>query len=199
MKPVLTILSLLILCSSFGYGRDATWEIYGAIRTENLETVKTGLAADTNAVNAVFEKKWTLLHWAAEHGSTNGTQILKLLLTNGAKVDARNHRSRTPLFAAAIFNNAEGTKILIAYGAKVNARDDGGSTPLHWAALGGCYDAAKVLVANHASVNAKDSGSKTPLTLALEEQKDSLKDGDANLLKQYEKIIALLRENHAKK
>jgi ankyrin repeat protein len=199
MKQTAIILSLLTLCSSFVYARDTVGEIYDAIQHEDVEMVKTALAADTNAVNYVGEKKYTLLHFAAEHSSSNGTKILKLLLASGAKVEAKNHIGQTPLFGAVIYNNPEGTKILIEHGAKVNARQDDGRTPLHCAALNGYCDVARVLIASDAAISAKSSDGKTPLALALEEQEQSRKGGDTVLVKRYQDVITLLRESEKKK
>src|SRR5437867_116319 len=99
MKQVITILSLLTFCCS-SVGAD----ICEAIRYEKVERVQTYLAAGTNAANFVGEKQFTPLHFAAEHRSSNGIQILKMLLPHGAKVDARNHIRQTPLFSAAVYD-----------------------------------------------------------------------------------------------
>ena len=120
MTPMFIILSALILSSSSVFAIDTVGEVYAAIRHEDVERVKAGLSADTNAVSFVVEKQFTMLHIAAEHSSSKGTQILELLLANGANVEAKNHRGQTPLFSAVIYDNAEGTQILIAHGANVN-------------------------------------------------------------------------------
>lgn len=192
MKRSVIILFILILGPHPAQAVDKTGEIYDAIKSENVEKVKINLAADTNAVNSVVEKRFTLLHFAAEHRSSNGTQILKLLLDKGAKVEARNHIGQTPLFCAAIYDNPEGTRILIAEGAKVNARSSDGRTPLDWAAVNGYCDVAKVLIANQADKKTRDSYGNTPLDFALQGRSDA--KGDAALTRQYNDMITLLQE-----
>src|ERR1035438_4029295 len=105
MRPVIIIFSLLAFCCS-----SARADICEAVRYERVERVQAYLAANTNAANFVGEKQFTPLHFAAEHSSSNGIQILKMLLAHGAKVDTRNHIRQTPLFGAVIFDNPEGTK-----------------------------------------------------------------------------------------
>lgn len=198
---VRTMLSLIVLpplvltaAANDEATRDIAGQIYGAIRSENVERVKSGIAADTNAVNGVAEKSFTMLHFAAEHSSSNGIEILKLLLTNGAKVDAKNIIGQTPLFSAVISDNPEGAKILIAHGAKINVRQDGGWTPLHLAALNGYSDVARVLIKNGATIKAKNSDKKTPLELALKQYESYRSERNAVFIKRYQEMITILRE-----
>jgi len=174
-------------------------DICEAVRYERVDRVQAYLAADTNAANFVGEKQYTPLHWAAEHSSSNGIQILKLLLAHGAKVDAKNHIDQTPLVLAAIYNNPTGARILIAHGAKVDERSGYGMTPLHYAARDGCFDVAAVLVASHADVNAKCPDGTTVLLLAYEGRQSAKSIGDTNLIERCEKTVAILREAHARK
>ena len=199
MKPIVIILSVLILYSSSVRATDSVGDIYDAIRREDVGGVKSTLAADTNAVNFVGEKAFTLLHFAAQHGSSNGTEILKFLLANGANIEAKNHIGQTPLFGAVIYDNLEGTKILIAHGAKVNVRQASGGTPLHAAAINSYCEVARALIRNGAAIKAKDSEGKTPLRLALEQQERYRAEGDAISSKRYQEMITLLREGEAKK
>lgn len=191
MKRIVIILSLLLLGSYLTQAFDKTGEIYEAIKNEDVDKAKIDLSADTNAVNSVLEKKFTLLHFAAEYRSSNGTEILKLLLGKGAKVEARNHIGQSPLFCAAAYDNPEGARILIAEGAKVNARQNDGRTPLHWAAVNGYCDVAKVLIANQANKQARDSNGKTPLDFALEGRSEAKEN--PILMRQYDEMIALLQ------
>lgn len=191
-------LPLVLFAGESPSARDTAGKIYDAVAHENVERVKTYLAADTNTVNFVSEKRFTLLHFAAEHGSSNGTEILKFLLANGAKVEAKNHIGQTPLFSAVIYDNAKGAEILLAHGAKIDVRQDDGRTPLHWAALCGYCDVARVLIKDKAAIRIKNSDGKMPLGLALEEQGRAAKEGDAVLIRRYKETVSLLRESGAK-
>jgi ankyrin repeat protein len=192
VKRIAIILSMLVLGSHLAQAIDKVGEIYDAIKNEDVEKVKINLAADTNAANSMLEKRFTLLHFAAEHRSSNGTEILKLLLDKGAKIEARNLIGQTPLFCAAAYDNPEGARILIAEGAKVNARQNDGRTPLHWAAVNGYCDVAKVLITNKANKKARDSNGNTPLDSALEGRSEA--KGNPHLTRQYNDMIALLQE-----
>ena len=84
----------------------------------------------------------------------------QILLSKGAKVDARDKSSRTPLRYAATYGNVEVTKvtsrsglgasrlgngqILVEHKADVEAVDDSGWTPLYFAANYGYADVAQV-------------------------------------------------------
>ena len=70
----------------------------------------------------------------AAWNNTNA-DVVKVLIEKGAKVDALNNLSQTPLHRAAYNNtNADVVKVLIEKGAKVDALDDFSQTPLHRAA-----------------------------------------------------------------
>lgn len=57
-------------------------------------------------------------------------------ITNGAQVDVRSEKGRTPLmFALAYRNSLESLRVLIDAGADVNGRGESGGTPLMAAAL----------------------------------------------------------------
>ena len=120
-------------------------DLYNAIRSENVKRVEIILARNTNVVDSVWEKNFTPLHFAARHSSSNGLEILKLLLSNGAKVEVKNHIGQTPLFSAVIYNNPEGIKILTEHDAKVNVRQGDGRTPLQWAVNNSNKDVADLL------------------------------------------------------
>jgi len=198
MKPTIIIFWCLTLCAPCMRAGDSVGSIYGAIQRENVEMVRTALSADTNAVNFVGEKRFTLLHFAAEHNFSNGIQILEMLLAKGAKIDARNHIHQTPLFSAVIYDNVPGTKVLLAHGAEVNARQDGGMTPLHCAARNGYCQVARVLIENKAAIKARTEAGETPVALALEELKDYRKEGNASMITRYEQMVSLLRKSEQK-
>ena len=64
----------------------------------------------------------------------NAAEIAKVLIDNGAEVNAKSDRGDTPLHWAAEKNAAEIAKVLIANGAEVNAKSDHGDYAF---ALGG--------------------------------------------------------------
>jgi ankyrin repeat protein len=164
--------------------------IHQAVFDGNIEAVKQHLAAGAEVDAKDDEFVATFLHWAAAGGQN---EIVELLITNGADVNAKDSLDGTPLHLAAREGHMETAELLIAEGAYVNAKTaDGGGTPLdvaiqfkeletadiirkhggktgvelsiHKAAEAGNIEAVKQHLAAGADVNAKEVGDKwTPL------------------------------------
>ncbi|HHT9105353.1 MAG TPA: ankyrin repeat domain-containing protein [Candidatus Wujingus californicus] len=102
-----------------------------AINLGDLTKVQEILAASPGLLNgATGDQEMTPLHLAANRGNT---EIVELLLTKGANIEAREFNGWTPLFSAVIIGQDEKTaKLLLDKGARVNARDLLGMTPLKW-------------------------------------------------------------------
>jgi ankyrin repeat protein len=100
------------------------------------------------------------LHWAAENGLT---EIAKLLLDQGAEVNARDNFANTPLHLAVRF--PEMVELLLARGAQVGARNAFGNTPLHLAV--GDRRVVELLLAAGADARARNLFDKTPLDYSL--------------------------------
>jgi ankyrin repeat protein len=128
------------------------------------------------------------LHCACNEGNV---KLVKSLVTNGAKVNAKGGYGDTPLhravqkstrFGNTVFDkhgviirretfiigneDVEIVKFLIASRADVNAKGRHGNTPLHRACENGNEDFVKVLVTNGADVNVKNELDQTPLCMA---------------------------------
>ena len=96
----------------------------------NLEAVKQHIAAGAD-VNAIDDDRgMTPLHYATGNGHK---EIVVLLITEGADVNAKNGKGWTPLFGAAVLGKNKIVELLIAKGANVNAMDNDGETPLTYA------------------------------------------------------------------
>ena len=98
--------------------------------------------------------------------SLNLPVLTRSLLTQGAKINAKNNDGRTPLHVAAMRDASAMVKVLLENGANVNAKGNFGETPLHVAAEEDASATAAVLLENGAEVNAKDNDGKTPLRVA---------------------------------
>ena len=124
---------------------------------------------------AVTDGEWggTPLHWSQANPATS-----RLLLENGADIESRDKRGRTPLFWAAVNANRDksGTlyakylevmKILLDGGADANAEDAQGRTPLLAALMiEADPEAIGILLERGADPNKSDNWACSPLTIA---------------------------------
>ncbi|WP_265023236.1 ankyrin repeat domain-containing protein [Wolbachia endosymbiont (group A) of Epistrophe grossularia] len=121
--------------------------------------IAQGANIDTNDKNGN-----TLLYSAAEIGDLN---LVKLLLDNGANIEAKNGEYQaTPLHGAVENYRIDVVKLLLNRGANVNAEDKDNWTPLHYGADTNSPDIVKVLVDAHANLGAKGNYGKTLLDIA---------------------------------
>lgn len=111
--------------------------------------------ADVNAKNS---RAATALHWAAGDAAK-----VKLLLLNGASVDAKTVEGRTPLFAAATMpGSAPAMRHLLEAGADVNAATLVGTTPL-FPAVNASAEATRLLLDHGADPNRATRADVTPI------------------------------------
>ena len=131
--------------------------LHWAVLNGNLEKVKESIKSGVDVNSTYFRGHGkTALHLAKD------LEIVKLLIKQGANVNAKDRKGKTPLHH--LVNQLEIVKLLIKQGANVNAKDRKGKTPLHH--LVNQLEIAKLLIKQGANVNAKDEKGKTPLHLA---------------------------------
>ena len=109
------------------------------------------------------EKPTKSLHQAV---IDNDVEQVRLNISAGANVNAKDTMDYTPLFYAAKNGQKDIAELLIAGGADVNVKDRLGSTPLHYAAVQGHYEVCKLLVAKGADISAKNLMGATSLAMA---------------------------------
>ena len=117
---------------------------------------------DTGCGNE-YHNGTTPLHNAVKCGNE---EIVKLLISYGADVNAVNSQGETPLMQASS-GSSKLVEILLDNGADLNKRVSSGSsegaTLLHSAAQAGNYDLIKSLLSKGFNINAKDNKGYTPL------------------------------------
>ncbi|KAL8376138.1 hypothetical protein RB595_007312 [Gaeumannomyces hyphopodioides] len=103
----------------------------------------------------------------AAASSAGHIETVKILLENGADVNAQDEEYGGALIAASSAGHGEIVKVLLEKGATVEAKDENGLTPLSIAARSGHEAVVKLLLENGANVNSK-GGWGTPLHLAAD-------------------------------
>lgn len=123
-------------------------ELKDLIVNKDDARLATLLASGTNANSSDVAGR-TLLMAAAELGNANA---VKLLLSHGAKVNARDRLSyhdqggSTALHRAARYQHHEIVRLLITSKADLNVCDKNGQTALHWAAENGDLPMTQLLL-----------------------------------------------------
>jgi ankyrin repeat protein len=96
----------------------------------------------------------------AGQGNAN---LVDLLITRGADVNAQDKDGNTPLLMAALMDHVAIAEKLIGLGADVNAQDNDRNTPLHWATEQNSFAMAELFIKKGAEVNVQDKYGSTPL------------------------------------
>eukprot|EP00746_Dinoflagellata_sp_MGD_P166081 gnl/MRDRNA2_/MRDRNA2_95757_c0_seq1.p1 gnl/MRDRNA2_/MRDRNA2_95757_c0~~gnl/MRDRNA2_/MRDRNA2_95757_c0_seq1.p1 ORF type:complete len:383 (-),score=122.56 gnl/MRDRNA2_/MRDRNA2_95757_c0_seq1:165-1313(-) len=117
--------------------------------------------------NLVQEKDalgWTALHYAVKDGSS---EIVKLLIEQQAKVNAKDIDGRQPLMVACEAGKLETAKLLCKKGVEVDARDKQNRTALMYACLNTYEEVATwLLKKQNADPHIKDVSQESPLSIA---------------------------------
>jgi ankyrin repeat protein len=170
---IANLLALTLLASHACVARvhaeqDPFNQLYQAITYEDVPKAKAALAAGIDWANdGKTDHQFSAFHFAVGHTSSNGVEILKLLLASKANVNARAEYRQTPLHLATQSGNAVAVKLLIEHGADVNAQREDRKTPLHLAASIGYIEIVRLLIENKAHPKSKDLYKNTPLMCAV--------------------------------
>ena len=158
MKKLLTLLCLAPALAL------ADGDIFGAIQNNNIDALKSILAADPASIGQRTNKGMTPLHYAA---NLDRLEAANLLLRAGAEPDAVFPSSQTtPLHWAADADAEDVLRLLLRSQATVDARAKHDLTPLHLAARKGAVASIARLLDAKADPNAADDTGNTPLHAA---------------------------------
>ena len=137
--------------------------------SERLEVVRLSLKSGGD-VNVRDKDRATPLHLASSH---QGSRNARMLLDNGAEVNAVNIHGQNPLHSISrkeftFFScSEESARLLLERGVDVNGRDKDETTPLHLACYNGDIGVVEILLNHGAQANAEDIRGQTPLHQVL--------------------------------
>jgi len=75
------------------------------------------------------------LEFIPQEYNKKAEKLIEWMIKNGANVNPKNSKGKTPLHNATFFYSEKAVKALCENGADVNATDDNGFTPLHYATV----------------------------------------------------------------
>ena len=178
LAPYLLHSLIRLLFRSSGPRATATAPLEQATLEGRAETVKE-LIAQGKDINDRNTRGYTPLHLAA---TKNNSEVVKILLENGAEVDAVAIDSGcTALHYAASLGYAELCELLARYGANLDAQTTRLETPLHLAVAKGHAGVVALLLKYHARLDIRDRNGMTPL-----QQAETIKKGEiVSLIQQH--------------
>jgi hypothetical protein len=164
-KVTRTCIHLQPIMMNVKLGRRGRTQLHHCAENGLTTSVKRLLSIRNINVN-VKEDEYgsTPLHSAAWNGHI---EIARLLLQNGAEVDAKSNYGNTPLHDAAFQGHIDILHLLVENGADLEAQDDHGERALHKAAYSGHLPFIQELISRyHVDINASDNNGRTALRLA---------------------------------
>jgi hypothetical protein len=147
------------------FGRDGRTQLHHCASKGLTTSVKRLLSIRNINVNVKDDERGsTPLHHAARNGHV---EIARLLLQNGAEVNAKSNRGRTPLYCAALNGHIDILHLLVENGADLEAQDNNGVRALHYAAYYGQLPFIQELISRyHVDINASLNDGRTALRVA---------------------------------
>lgn len=98
--------------------------------------------------------------------SSGYTEVVRILLENGANIEAKTSMSRTPLHIACMRGNMPIVEILVENNANINTTDNDFNTPLHYVCEHGFIDILKFLLDHSPEVSIKNHAGLTCIDVA---------------------------------
>ena len=134
-----------VFANEISYEEEKIWDAVKCGRADELRRILSGGMVDVKLVKSPTGSK-TLLTEAAWKGHTN---VVRVLLEEGADANKADHYDRTPLIVAATSGYEDMARLLLDGGAKTYLTDKDGWTPLNKAAYWDHIKVVKLLLKNH--------------------------------------------------
>ena len=138
--------------AEFLLSHGSDYSIYDAAWLGDIEKVRELLVDRSILDKARYIYKEPILSAAAREGHSD---VVQLLLDNGADPNAAGRFGELPLHTAAYAGHLRIVEVLLKNGVNVNQKGKFGETSLHWASAEGHLEIAKFLLQNGADVNGK--------------------------------------------
>ncbi|MCD4782016.1 MAG: ankyrin repeat domain-containing protein [Candidatus Omnitrophica bacterium] len=158
------------------YNSSGQAPIHLAIIQNDIEAVKELIAekADVNIPQKTFLHETPL--FVLLSSPEPNCHIAKLLIENGANVNAQLSDGKTPLLVSLEKNNIDLVEILVNHGADVNIQYHTGWSALHVGAAQNNMSAVDILCKNGANVNLTGKQNETPLAVAVAKENTKIVD-----------------------
>lgn len=167
------LLSTILLSALLSFQHLDAQNIFEAVITGKLETVKDLVNKNQNLLQTKDEVMNTPLHLAIENKKND---VAIFLINKGSDVNSTSNTGETPLHIAAKWRRVEIVALLISKGAKIDVNDGSNYTPLtnaiqHYQNLSqqtGKLETIKLLVENGADINKRGLWNWLPIQVAAE-------------------------------
>ena len=137
--------------------------IIKAAERGDLQSIRYSIEKEHNSANIFIDNNRSPLYIAAKCGHL---QIVKYLISKGAKYDVRTSQNAIPLHVAAQEGHLPVVEFLVNVGSDIESTMDGMFTPLYIASLKGHEKVVDYLLKKGANTEAKNSSGVTPLSIA---------------------------------
>ena len=128
---------------------------------------------------------------------SDNSEMIQLLLNEGAQVNTRNKQGQTALFYATTRGHLKSAQLLIDNRAEINIQDqDVSRTPLMYASRWGKAEAVQLLLDNGAKITIKDNNGFTAYDYARKNKNAETRQATCTVLEQHINKISDTRKNH---
>ena len=140
----------------------------------NIELCKILLNYDSVDVTARDNAGETPLHWVFKWPNAP-PDLVKLLLNEGAQVNAQDNDSQAPIYDACLVGNLEGARLLLDFNADVNDGEEVfGRTALHASITNGNLNIVKLLVERKADLSLGSKEGRDPVSQAANDGENQI-------------------------
>lgn len=141
--------------------------LFIGIRSDQPWLVERLLSGPTGTWPTLHQGQTTVLHVAAQSGSTEVVHLILRRDKDKELLEKRNAGGRTPILIATAREHVEIVAALIAAGANVNAQEGAGNTALHLAVENDLPEVVELLLNAAAMLDITNNDGQTPYAQAL--------------------------------